>query len=340
MGYANSRVAHGKAIGMLSDMAAGLLTVDDTEHFHSGLGPYLQHILKLFKSVEAYSFAADFARLALAAWANEPSHQAEEQQDDLLSNLFAAEVHCGRYNAAYTALTQLSNRTRQESSAIAWINAILGRESSPRLEATETVQLLQRLPLDLHAHIIRVVDDHLTTLAQNQASVPGLSRGMWSSDNGTDYLKILYALRVGRQDYRGAISVLMDRLHVIKKSSKARNDPQAMALRHTLLALINILSCVAPDEAYIVTPVRDSITDTMHIIRDSQGRDMETGWKDRKRIIITLEDVRREYQQLLDKCSRIERGDFVFEADAVDDEEEESEVEGAEATNGVDAMEF
>jgi nuclear pore complex protein Nup160 len=336
---ANSRVAHGKAIGMLSDMSAGLLTVDDTEYFHSGLNAYLQHILGLFESVDAYSFAADFARLALAALANEPSHEAEEQQDDILSSLFMAEVHCCHYNAAYIALTQLSNQMRQESSAIAWIDAMLGRKSLPRLEATETVQLLQRLPLDMHAHIIRVVDEHLTTLAQNQASVPGLSRDMWSSDNGTDYMKILYALRVGRQDYRGAISVMMDRLYLIKKSNKARNDPQARALRHTLLALINILSCVAPDEAYIVTPVRESMSDTTQIFRDVQGRDMETGWKDRKRIIITLEDLRREYQQLLDKCSRIERGDFDFDADA-EDEEEESEVEGAGATNEVDAMEF
>jgi len=336
---ANSRVAHGKAIGILSDMSAGLLTVDDTEHFHSGLSAYLQHILRLFESVDAYSFAADFARLALAALAIEPSREAEEQQDDILSTLFTAEVHCCRYNEAYIALTQFSNQTQQESCAIAWIDAILGRKSLPKLEATETVRLLQRLPLDMHAHIMRVVDEHLTTLAQKQASIPGLSRDMWSSDYGTDYMKILYALRVGRQDYRGAISVMMDRLHLIKKSNKARNDPEAMALRHTLLALINILSCVAPDEAYIVTPVRDSMADTTHIFRDSQGRDMETGWKDRKRIIITLEDLRREYQQLLDKCSRIERGDFDFEAD-VDDEDEESEVEGGGVTNGVDAMEF
>ena len=39
-------------------------------------------------------------------------------------------------------------------------------------------------------------------------------------------------------------------------------------------------------------------------------------------MIITLDDLRREYQRVLDRCSRIERGDFEFgEGTGSDDED-------------------
>jgi nuclear pore complex protein Nup160 len=323
---------------MLSEMSAGLLTTEDAENFNSGVCRYFQHILSLFESAEAYSFAADFARLALAAVPHDQSERAVENQDNISSRLFAAELRCSRYAQAYTVLTQFSDMQLQGSATTAWIDAILGRDSPPNFEETDSIRLLQRLPLDLHPHIARVVDDHLSTLAEKQVSIPGLPSRDWSNEKGVDYLRILYALRIGRQDYRGAVSVLMERLYLVKGSGQARNDSGARVLKHTLLALINDLSCVAPDEAYIVAPVRESMTKTMEVDRDPEGRDLETGWKRRRRIVITMEDLRREYQQLLDKCSRIERGDFDFDAGS-EEEDEDSDFEGA-GTNGVDSMEF
>jgi nuclear pore complex protein Nup160 len=324
---------------MLSDMSAGLLNTEDTDHFHSGVSRYLQHILALFEAAGAHSFAADFARLTLAALPQDQTGKSGDNRDHVLTSLFAAELHSAHYVPAYVALTQLRNEQLQKRSAIAWADAVLGRSSLPRLEATEAIHLLQRLPLDLHPQIARVVDDHLTNLAQKQTSLPGMPSRMWPSENSTDYMKVSYALRVRRKDYRGAISVLMDRLYLVKQSRQARNDPQAIALRNILLVLINTLSCVAPNEAYILTASRESVANSMDIDRDAEGRDMETGWKARKRTIITREGLRREYQQLLDKCSRIERGDFEFDA-GTDDEEDEEALEGARGTNGVVAMEF
>lgn len=323
---------------MLDDMSAGLLTIDDTENFHSGISRYLEHISRLFDTARAPSFVAHFARLALAALPPDNSEEVEAYRNDILSCWFAAELQCSRYTAAYTALTQFSNEKLQERSAIAWADAILGRRSTPRLEATEIIHLLQRLPLDQHCHTTRAVDGHLTTLAQKQASVPGLSSRTLADNNGADYWKILYALRLGRQEYRGAVSVLMKRLNTVKESSHARNDPRAMVLRNTLLAIINTLSCMAPEEAYIVTTIPESAVNTMDFGQDADGRDMQTGWKARTRVIITIEDLRREYQQLLDKCSRIERGDFEFDA-GTDEEDNESELEEAALNNGGDAME-
>lgn len=39
----------------------------------------------------------------------------------------------------------------------------------------------------------------------------------------------------------------------------------------------------------------------------------------RRRVVVTLEDLKREYQDVLDRCSRVERGDFDFEIEEDDE---------------------
>ena len=46
---------------------------------------------------------------------------------------------------------------------------------------------------------------------------------------------------------------------------------------------------------------------------------------------MTLEDLRRDYQQLLDRCSRIERGDFAFELDGDSEGEDSMDMDGTDA---------
>jgi len=62
--------------------------------------------------------------------------------------------------------------------------------------------------------------------------------------------------------------------------------------------LINTLACCGKDEGWILAPVV------------SQGRP--------RRKIVTLEDVRREYQSELDRRSEIVQGRFAFGRDAMD----------------------
>lgn len=55
----------------------------------------------------------------------------------------------------------------------------------------------------------------------------------------------------------------------------------------------------------------------------------------RRRAIITLEDLRRDYQTELDNVSKIQRGDFAFDMDVdSDDEDEEEEEESPGRVNG------
>ena len=326
---------------MLTDMSAGLLNMDDADHFNHGILSYFQHVASLFTRNKAYSFAADFARLALAATQQGQNDRKESDLENILCDLFAAEIQGCRYMAAFAALTQIQNAELQERLSSAWLDAVLGINLRRRLlEPTSIIALLQSLSLDLHPIIAQVIDNRLATLAQKQVSTrePAGHGYPWSPErSGLDYIKILYALRLSQHDYRGAIPVMMARLRLVKRSNQARNDPQAVELRHNLLALINVMSCVAPDEAYIISSIAEenlassrfssSNTTTTQNSRDgispapapapapapdSNKRDIQSGWKPRKKMIITLDHLRHEYQQLLDQCSRIERGDFEF----------------------------
>jgi len=62
--------------------------------------------------------------------------------------------------------------------------------------------------------------------------------------------------------------------------------------------LINTLACCGKDEGWILAPV------------EGQGGP--------KRKIVTLEDVRREYQAELDRRSEIVQGRFAFGGEAMD----------------------
>lgn len=129
---------------------------------------------------------------------------------------------------------------------------------------------------------------------------------------------MLYTLRVSQKNHGGTVSVLYDRLRLLRKSSRVRNDPQATALRHILLALINLMASVSPEEAYIIVDVDDQKRSE----RDSHTEDQTTEslqMNKRRRVVVTLEDLKREYQDVLDRCSRVERGDFDFEIEEDDE---------------------
>ncbi|SLM36783.1 hypothetical protein LPUS_06463, partial [Lasallia pustulata] len=221
----------------------------------------------------------------------------------------------GRFPDAFDALIQFTDQALQKSSMVALLSAIINRKGS--LSATlDAISTLQSLPLGLHPHLLRHVDHHLSMLAQNQSSTPEHS----GSATKADYLGMLHAMRVVQDDYRGAVGVLFDRLKIVRRSARARSDPQSLELRNVLLTLINAMSCVSPDETYIVTDLDGSV-------QDNGGAISQNGKMARKRIIVTLDDLRKEYQQVLDRCSRIERGDFDFDLDGDSEMDDEMEVE-------------
>lgn len=321
-------LSHGKAVGNLVELSAGLLSGIEAGSFYNGLPLYLHHITTIFESAKVYNEASRFAHLTLEALEAGQKEPHLNFRTEVLSRLFNSELKLSRYRNAYVALTQLSDLPLQRSSVSALVNAILNGQSSTS-GSKSAVMLLQSLPWAMHPHLAQQLDQHLVSLSKTQTTTGSRNSEWPSATSAIDYLDIVHAIRVSQQDYRGAVTILFDKLRLIQRSARARHDPQATALRQVLLALINAMACVAPEEAYILV---DQDTKPQGRFPQTSGNDTTmTGADDhneeesrlnkRRRIIVTLEDLRKEYQQVLDKCSRIERGDFDFDVDGDSDED-------------------
>ena len=330
-------LAHGKAIGELTTLSCGLLTAHEANAFYNGLPLYFHHILTLFESASAYSQVALYAHLTLQSLTSSTKEPSPGFKQDTLARLFTAQVRTSQFPSAFSTLTQFTDFALQRASCTSLINAILDPASI--LTPSSSVQLLQSLSWSLYPHLSGHLDTHLTTLAKRQTSLPSQSSPFANLSTPPDYLSILYALRTSQNNYRGAVSVLYDRLRLIQQSGKARGDPKATALRHALLGLINAMSCMGKEERWIITNVVDHRSSRRGLggLRggvnglkgaEGEGEPEEEGSRKRRRIIVTLADLRREYQATLDRCARVERGDFEF------DEEEEEDGMEADGVNG------
>ncbi|RMZ78933.1 hypothetical protein DV737_g3714, partial [Chaetothyriales sp. CBS 132003] len=283
----------GRAAGDVSLMSAGLITLVDAECFYSGLPRYLQHIVTLFDSAGAYGEAAQFSTLALQALRPGQKEPVDGFRTEVLSRLFTAEVKLGRYHQAFEALIQLGEGALQTADTTLLIDAILAPDNSAQSMAG-AVATLQSLAWTAHPQLAKQLDVHLAALAKKQKWVAGSARAWTTASERRDYVKVLSSLRVAQRDFRGAATVLYARLQLLRQSGRARCDAQASALRHTLLTLINLMSL--------------------------------SGARKKRKIIVTLGDLRREYDGVLDRCSRVERGDFDFDEGASDDESAEVDV--------------
>lgn len=335
-------LACGKAVGNLVALSAGLLSMIEAECFNNGLPLYLHHITTVFESAKAYNEAAKFGHLTLQSLETGQKEPLPNFRAEVISRLFNAELKLSRFERAYDALVQLPDAALQRSSVSSIINLILKAQSST-FDARGAVKILQSLPWRMYPHLERHMTQHLESLAKKQTSIGTKSSDWLAGDSNLDYLGIMYAMHVAQKDYRGAVTVLYDRLKLVRRSGRARHDPQAAALRHVLLSLINMMACVAPEEAYILADVEEKAGLTQGGGDDAQPNGV--GTKKRRRIIITLEDLRREYQEVLDKCSRIERGDFDFEIDeeSGDDDDDEDLADQSRlnlSSHAGDAMEF
>lgn len=126
---------------------------------------------------------------------------------------------------------------------------------------------------------------------------------------GPAWHKILYAWRLRRGDFRGAAAVLFERLQRLQRNSSSRSAHGAgvhsqqhgsEGLLDEYLVLMNVLACVGEGQAWVLAGA-------------------EEGGK--KRRVVTLEEVRRGYQEELDRRSVLESGRFALvggEGDGMD----------------------
>ena len=90
------------------------------------------------------------------------------------------------------------------------------------------------------------VDEQLVFHCQNTLSI----------NSGPPFHKVLFAWRMKRCDFRGAASILYDRLQRFQTASTAFRDSQNTPVTQGYLVLIDILSSVDPAQAWVLTSTR------------------------------------------------------------------------------------
>jgi DNA repair protein RAD51/nuclear pore complex protein Nup160 len=132
----------------------------------------------------------------------------------------------------------------------------------------------------------------------------GLAHNTLNISSGPPYHKVLYSFRIARNDFRGAASILYQRLQRLQTASSRYHHPEDGSLTETYLLLINTLASVHPDQAWILAEPRVDDSATSWGIGKAKGV--------LKRRVITLPDLRKEYQAELDRAAAMEMGQFAF----------------------------
>ncbi|CAN8098630.1 unnamed protein product [Discula destructiva] len=277
-----SRLFKKSAVGMSVPLSqadlrtGGLLDEMEKNLLNSGLANYYAHVVSLFDRHKAFSFVIDFARLSLQ-FAHGPDARA--MQVEMSSRLFTASTSISRFEMAHAILLSMSDRALQHS--------CLKKLVERMCETAQTSELIA-LPF---SGLQQEVDDILNQKCKATMEVT----------RGTPYHKILYSWRITHNDYRGAAAVLHDRLLKLQQAGEDADlsgvDMLDTSVTKQFLMLINALSCVDPKQAWI----------TVEGIPD---RGTEDGAAKRK--VVTLAELRRQYQAELDRIAAIQNNQFAL----------------------------
>lgn len=205
------------------------------------------------------------------------------------SRLFTASTSISRFEMAHATLLSMQDRALQHS--------CLKRLVERMCETSQTSELIA-LPF---SGLQEDVDDILFQKCKSTVEVI----------RGTPYHKILYAWRITHNDYRGAAAVLHDRLQKLRQAGEADNvsggvDVLDTAVTKQYLMLINALSCVDPKQAWITV---EEVSD------DEASMSGGSGKSGPKRKVVTLAELRRQYQAELDRVAAIQNNQFGLAAD-------------------------
>ncbi|KAL2017842.1 hypothetical protein VTK56DRAFT_1644 [Thermocarpiscus australiensis] len=330
------------SIKHLDRHSAGLL--DDTEWnlLNSGLPNYYAHIVSLYDRQKAYSYVAEFSRLALQ-FVPANARDTAGIKSEMLSRLFTASTAISHFEDAHSALLSMEDEAMQKS--------YLRRLVEKMCETGHSTELVS-LPF---AGLQNGVDDILAEKCRAARDVL----------HGVPYHQVLYAWRIGHGDYRGAAAILFDRLQKLRRAGGGGgggdndndgNDALDNPVTRQYLLLINALSCVAPQEAYILEDVSPEDEEENDLQRRRGDGDLEVCLEElarklgaetadeeeemvseeeaalmermrkfsarstpqpsaTRRRFLMLADLRKQYQQELDRIVAIQNNQFGFTAE-------------------------
>jgi len=272
-----------------------LVSLEQRDHFSEGLPSYYQHIITLYERLHlldkdrragAHSYVADFANLALQALPRIPNLAADAEtkfRNDLLSRLFSASIATEKLEQAYTTLSLYSNAVLRASALNTFVKTTIAKQQTSYLLSLPFTALAQE------------VDNILAALASKATTAQEAAR----------YGRLLYAYRVRRDDFRGAATAVYELLQRLRASSSSQDhdgDEGGEEVLQCYLTLANLLASVGEEERWILaeTPVAATAAGAAGLGRKA------------KRRVVTLEDVRRGYQEELDRRQVLEKGQFGF----------------------------
>ncbi|KAJ0114340.1 dna repair protein rad51 [Diaporthe amygdali] len=285
------------AVGMSVPMkhterhTGGLLDETEKNLLNSGLANYYSHIVSLFDRHKAFSYVIDFARLSLQ-FAQAPD--SKSTRIEMLSRLFTASTSISRFDMAHATLLSMPDRALKLSCL---------KKLVERMCETAQTSELTALPFS------GMQEDVDSILQQKCRATTDVVRG-------TPYHQILYAWRITHNDYRGAAAVLHDRLQKLRQTGEADrlngDDVLDTAVTRQFLLLINALSCVDPKQAWITVEEAPAANGDARADHDGAAA------KPRRKVV-TLADLRRQYQAELDRIAAIQNNQFGFTAEDDDD---------------------
>lgn len=243
---------------------------------NAGLPEYYAHIVSLYDKEKIYSFVIDFARLALQFVKDDDAIRTE-----MHSRLFTAALQSSRWDEAHTAISSFTDTALQTSCLRTLITRMC--------ESKDCQQQLIELPF---VGLQDQVDEILAQKCQSTESVAV----------GIPYHNYLYAWRIKHSDFRGAAAISLDRLQRLQQSQDGSrvspgDDELDTPVTRQYIATINALCCVDPKQAWI-------LCEPLPNKRNGESKG--------KRKVVTLVDIRRDYQEELDRIAAIENNHFAF----------------------------
>lgn len=169
----------------------------------------------------------------------------------------------------------------------------------------ETNNIATLLSLPFPEFLLPEVDEILLSLTRKHLSFSPIP-----TPGQPQYHQVMYTWRIHNNDFRGAAEILFERLQRLKHSTAKVFEPDDETLVEAYLVLINTLACCGKDEGWILA---ERVEEEYQ--RGKVGAGSVTAGHIKKRRIVTLEDVRKEYQAELDRRSEMQQGRFALTAD-------------------------
>lgn len=202
---------------------------------------------------------------------------------DLLERLFSSSLATADFDEAYAALNRMDDHPLRHFDVQAFIQTLVSANHVKQLFSYPWSSLADSVDKELEAKAKKTLN----------------------SNTKPEYHKILYSWRIKRGNYRGAAQAAFDRLEKLRQEGKARGaDPRDERLVEAYLLLINAMACIGKNDAWVLY---EPIAQKNGLINGTKGEKREG-----KRRLVTLEDVRREYQEELDRRAALEQGRFGF----------------------------